>query len=324
VIRDRFYLATEDGAVRGGLLLAAFPAAFGSGAECDVLNCREPLSEAIIDAKYSFLALRLLKFMQQQGPYLFALGMGGEDRPFPRLLKSAGWTVSQVPFLFHVVCARRFLKELRLLRASPARRMLAGLAAASGMGRVAISALQFRSVIAARAPRGFAIEPVTVWGEWVDELWERCRGENSFAIRRDLRTVRALYPLENRTRGYLIRQDGQPVGWIAALSTPMRQHKYFGDLQVATLLDGVALPGAKLASIVLASRALAREGAELLVTNQSHTDWVQVFRAAGYLSASSNYILALSKLLAAQIALQPGGLARMHFTRGDSDGRIFL
>jgi hypothetical protein len=47
-------------------------------------------------------------------------------------------------------------------------------------------------------------------------------------------------------------------------------------------------------------------------------------RAAGYLSAPSNYILALSKQLAADIASQPEGLARMHFMRGDSDGRIHL
>ena len=65
-------------------LLAEFPAQFGNGTQARLLNAREPLSEGIIDSKYSLLALRLLKFMQQQGPYLFALGMGGEDRPFPR------------------------------------------------------------------------------------------------------------------------------------------------------------------------------------------------------------------------------------------------
>jgi hypothetical protein len=239
-------------------------------------------------------------------------------------LKGAGWTLYPVPFLFRVVSAGRFLRQLRLLRASTARRVLAGFAAASGTGKVAISALQFRAVTAAPAARGFAVEPVAAWGDWVDELWEQCRGECSFAVRRDLRTVRALYPLDDRTRGYRVRQGGRPVGWIAALRTPMRDHKYFGDLQVATLLDGVAIPGARLASIVLASRALAREGADLLVTNQSHSEWVQAFRSAGYLSGPSNFILALSKQLAAEINAQPGGLARVHFTRGDSDGRIHL
>jgi hypothetical protein len=324
LIRNRYYVARDEEAVRGGLLLATFPAAFDASGECDLFNCREPLSEAISDPKYAFVGLRLLKFMQQQGPYLFALGMGGEGRPFPRLLKSAGWTVFPVPFLFRVVRASRFLRELQLLRASPAKRMLAGFAAASGLGKIGISALQFRSATAAFSGRGLNVERVAAWGGWADELWEQCRGECSFAVRRDLRTVRALYPLDGRTRCYLIRRDGRPVGWVAALLTPMQGHKFFGNLQVATLLDAVALDGMKLGCIQLASRALAHHGAELLVTNQSHAAWVRAFRAAGYLSGPSNFVLAISKPLAAAINAQSGGMANVHFTRGDSDGRIHL
>ena len=147
-----------------------------------------------------------------------------------------------------------------------------------------------------------------------------CRSRCSFAVSRDLRTVRELYPLDDRERGYVLRCEGRPVGWMSARLTRMRDHKYFGDLQVATLLDSVALPGFLRGSVTLASRALAHEGAELLVTNQSHMEWVAAFQAAGYLRGPSNYILALSKQLAADIASQPGGFARMHFTRGDSDG----
>jgi hypothetical protein len=90
------------------------------------------------------------------------------------------------------------------------------------------------------------------------------------------------------------------------------------------LVDGVALPGAQRGSVTLVSRALTREGADLLVTNQSHMRWVEAFRAAGYLRGPSNYVLALSKQLAADIASQPGGAAKMHFTRGDSDGLCHL
>jgi hypothetical protein len=321
VVRERSYLAMEHEAVRGGLLLVSFPAGFGSGSEVDVLNCQAPLSEGIIDRKYTFLGVGLLKFMQQQGTRLFALGMGGEQYPFPRLLKSAGWTLAPVPFLFRVVRAGRFLRELRLLRVSRARRIVAGFAAVTGTGKAAISLLQFRGAAGAG---GLTIEPVKAWGDWVDELWERCRGDCSFAIRRNLRTVRALYPLDSRTRGYLIREAGRPAGWVAALSTPMRDDKYFGDLRVATLLDSVAIPDAMRGAVVLASRALAKEGVDLLLTNQSHSAWIEAFRAAGYRSASSNYILALSQQLAAEIAAQPGGFKRMHFTRGDGDGRIHL
>jgi len=315
------YLVREDDAVRGGFLLAAFPAEFGDGQTTTALNAREPLSQALIDPQYALLGLRILKFMEQQGPHLFALGMGSESRPFPRLLKSARWSLRQVPFLFRVVRSRRFLLQLRTLRTTPARRMLANAAAFTGAGKAGIALLQCRAAVAALSLSGLSLEPVRAWGDWVDELWEQCRRDCSFAVSRDLRNVRELYPLDDRNRGYAVRHHGRPVGWISARLSHLREHKYFGDLQVATLMDGMALAGFERGSVALASRALTREGADLLVTNQSHERWVAAFRGAGYLGGPSNYILALSKRLAADIATQPGGFARMHFTRGDSDGR---
>jgi hypothetical protein len=232
--------------------------------------------------------------------------------------------VFPVPFFFRVVNASRFLRQLRILQSSPARRAIATVAALTGAGKAGVSALQFRGLTGVPASSGLSIERVDAWGDWVDELWEKCRPGYSFAVSRDLRTVRALYPPGERIRSYLVRRGGRPEGWIAALNTPVRNHKHFGNLQVATLLDGIGLPSTVPHAIRLASRELAREGADLLVTNQSHEMWQRAFRAAGYLTSNSNYILALSQELAAGIAAQPGGLARAHFTRGDSDGRIHL
>jgi hypothetical protein len=323
-VRNRFYVVRDEDAVRGSLLLAAFPGSFGTGENADVINCREPISEAIIDSRFALIALRLLKFMEKQGPYLFALGMGGEDRPFPRLLKSAGWTLRPVPFLFRIARAGAFLRELRMLRTSPARRMLSRVAAVTGAGKLGVTALQFRSAAAALSASGLTVAPITAWEDWVDELWQQCRSDVSFGVSRDLRTVRELYPLDERVRGYCVRRDGKPVGWIAAQTTQMHDHKYFGSLRVSTLLDGIALPGDMRSVVSLVSRSLIRGGADLLVTNQSHENWLEAFRSSGYLSGPSNYILALSKGLAAGIAAQPNGLARMQFTRGDSDGRCHL
>jgi hypothetical protein len=323
-IRNHFYLVQEDDAVRGGFLLAAFPAVFGDGRDGEVLNAREPLSEALIDPKYALLGLRMHKFMERQGAHLFALGMGSESRPFPRLLKGAKWTLSQTPFLFRVVRARRALLQLQPLRTSPARRIVSAVAANTGLGKAALTLLQYRAALAAMSSNGLTIEPVQEWGGWVDDLWALYRGECSFAVSRDLKTVRELYPLDDRDRGYLVRRKGQPVAWMATRITRMRGHKQFGDLCVATVLDGVALPDAMRGAVSLVSRAMARDGADLLVTNQSHMRWVEAYRAAGYLPGPSNYILALSRQLAAEIAAQPDGASRMHFTRGDSDGRCHL
>jgi hypothetical protein len=323
-IRNRFYVVSDEEGVRGGLLLAHFPASFGDGAATDAINCREPLSEAIIDSRFALIGLRLQKFMEKQGPHLFALGMGSEERPFPRLLKSAGWTLSAVPFMFRVARARAFLRELRMLQTSSARRILGRLAAVTGAGKLGLTALQFRAAGSALSTGGFTVSRITAWDSRVEDLWQQCRGDISFGVRRDLRTVLDLYPLDDRIRGYCISRDGRPVAWMATQTTQMRDHKYFGNLRVSTLLDGISLPGAMRPSVSLVSRELVRDGADLLVTNQSHSGWVRAFRSSGFLSGPSNYILALSKPLAAAIAAQPNGPARMHFTRGDSDGRYNL
>jgi hypothetical protein len=320
LLRNDFYLVRENGAVRGGFLIASFPAEFGDGRRVVALNTREPISEALIDPRYSLLGLRMLKYMERQGSYLFALGIGGESLPFARLLKGAQWRVSPVPFLFRVVRSRRFLLQLRTLRSSAARTLGSRVAAYSGLGSVGIAILQSRTV----SPGGLSVELVERWGDWVDELWTRSRGDCSFAVSRDLRTVMELYPLADRERAYVMRQGGRVVGWMSTRLTRMRDHKHFGDLTVGTLMDGVVDAQFRRAAVALVSRALAREGAELLVTNQSHSRWVAAFRGAGYLTGPSNYILALSKQLAGEISAQAGGFDRMHFTRGDSDGRFHL
>lgn len=323
-IRNAYFLALEGQAVRGGFLLARFPASL-AGEPVEAINCREPLSEGIVDPNYSLLALRLLKDAQKHGPYLFALGMGSEQARFSRLLKAAGWTVEPVPFLFRVVRAGRFLSEMPILRNSRPKRLLARAAAFSGAGKIAISALQASSIRAAFGLRGATIERIHEWGPWADALWEDFESSCSFCVQRDRRTLEALYRLgRDRTQAFVVKRGGKPVGWVAAQNSKMSNHKHFGNLHVATILDCVAYPEAREAAVALAARALAANGADLIVTNQSYEPWVHAFRSAGFQRARSNYVLATSKALSQAIASQPGGRERMHFTRGDSDGRIHL
>jgi hypothetical protein len=324
-IRYRSYLSLEGAAVRGGFLLAEYPGSFGDGASTVVLNCREPLSEGIVDKKYMMVAVRQLKWIQKQNSYLFALGMGSEQARFSRLLRGAGWTLVPVPFMFRVIRPGRFLTEIKQLQTSPTRRLLARAVAISGTGAIGISALQFRSVGAVWSCSGFVLEPVQTWGDWADELWQGYVRRCSFAVTRDRVTLASLYRLgENNTRAFIVRRGAEIVGWVTTLDRKMSNHKYFGGLHVGTVLDAVALPIAMQPTIVLATRALKLSGVELVVTNQSHRDWVRAFKRSGYLGTHSNYILALSSQLAEHIRGQPGALDAMHFTRGDSDGRIHL
>jgi len=57
------------------------------------------------------------------------------------------------------------------------------------------------------------------------------------------------------------------VGWMSVQTTQMRDHKYFGNLRVSTLLDGMALSGVMQGTISLVSSRLVSEGEDLLVSN---------------------------------------------------------
>jgi len=323
ILNHRF-IAIEGDAARGGFLMVRFPGYFEQGGLMPVLNCREPVSEGIIDARYSMLALWMLKNIQQQGPYVFALGMGGEALPFPRLLRGAGWTLSQVPFLFHIVKPSRFLQEMQMLRNSPARQTAAFIAAYSGVGALGAAILQRRS-FGSHPGDQWKIEKITKWGAWADPIWERFRHLCSFSVSRDRETLDSLYPLDNeRTSAFLVRHRGEPVSWTVTFNRRMRHNKYFGNLQVGSILDCVGSEAAMRPTAALVTRQLTDDGAELIVTNQSHTQWIHTFTGIGFLRFRSNYILALSKDFAGAIAKVDNGAGRMHFTRGDSDGRIFL
>jgi hypothetical protein len=324
-IRHHHYVVLDEGqAIRGGFLLASFRGWFGDGDMAQAWNCREPLSEGIVDPKYTFLAIRILKYIQQQSPYIFALGMGGEQLPFPRLLRGAGWTIQPVPFLFRVFSTGRFVRELRLLQRGRMR-LLARVAAVTGMATAGVTLLQIRSLSGPLAARGCTIEKVEEWGSWADEIWQRFRGMCSFTVTRDRETLASLYPLgDGRITAYLIRRRGAVLGWAAALNTTMNNHEYFGNMRVGTILDCIAPAEGIRASVALTTRTLAQQGADLVVTNQSHGEIVKAFRQTGFTGARSNYILAMSKGLSKAVSKQPAGKDRMHFTRGDSDGRIHL
>jgi hypothetical protein len=319
LIRRENYVALDGDTVRGGFLLVRYPGVWRHGESGTVLNWRDPISEG------STVALHILRHVLRENPYVFCMGMGGIQSRFAQFLKGAGWNVSLVPFMFHVVRVPRFLQELRMLQASRGRRVAARLAAFSGTGKLGLTLLQARSLGGMLARRGFELEPVREWGPWADDLWERFRGLCSFAVERNRAGMQALYPLgDGRTNAYLVRRAGQPVGCIAALNTAMSNHKFFGNLRVATILDCIADADAMRATVALATQALARDGADLIVTNQQHNLWVRSFRQMGYLSSASNYVLALSKPLAAVVGQENQGFERIHFTRGDGDGRMHL
>jgi hypothetical protein len=321
LIQARHYLAVDGHHVRGGYLLFSFPA-FLNGAETLVANIQSPLSESIADKRYAPLPMQMVRQFLRHNPLCFCAGMGEATNALPRLLRAAGWSVEAVPFLFRVHRAARFLSQLPALRSPWWKRIGARAAAWSGAGALGRIWLHRRRV---PRPSGLTLVREQAWGSWADSVWQAFQAQVRFAVRRDAAVLAEMYPpADPRLRIYRVTSGANTAGWATALLTPMHAHPHFGNLRVATILDGAALPEAFFRVAALADEALAREGADLVITNQSLLRWREAFALAGFRAGPSNYQFACSPRLAASLSKCPVADGLVHITRGDGDGRIHL
>ena len=314
IFQEIFVAVGEDG-VHGGYIIKTQDFAL-AGERRSIGYYHLPLSEGIVDKAYSLVGSQLLVDALRRQPVMYALGMGGFDRPLPRMLQGIGWKLHAVPFYFRVVRAGRFLRNIQPLRRSIGRRLAADAAAFSGIGAVGLRLLQRRS----SAPH-LDHEIVQEFGPWADGIWQRANAEYAMVGSRDAATLNILYPAES-ARFTKIRVGDR--GWAVLLDTQMRGHKYFGAMRLGTIADCFASPADAPAIIRAATQVLESRRVDLIVSNQSHTAWSDALLVNGYRPGPTNFIFAASKKLAALLDPWDVTVKRVHLTRGDGDGPIHL
>lgn len=313
------FVALENGVIRGGYLLKRQDFLL-SGEILSVGYYHSAVSEGVIDRKYAMIGVQLLMDALRREPLLFVLGMGGLDRPLPRMLTAMGWKLHVVPFQFHVKRGARFLRQIRPLRQSVVRRFCLDAAALTGIGPLGIRLLQTSRV---RPAGGVSLEPVESFGDWADVVWQKCVPRYPFIAVRDRVTLQRLYPGKPFVR-WAARKGAETVGWVVALDTPMRDNAYFGDLRLGSLVDFLALPEVAPGVLQAARRAIAGRGVDLAVCNQGHGAWVSALRGAGFLDGPSNFVFGASKALQQKLDEAHAGPDALFLTRGDGDGPIHL
>ena len=316
-IDKRQFIVADEGVVRGGYMLQK-QEFLVDGRPVVIGNIQMPITEGVIDKKFSALGGLLVREITRVCPLLFALGMGGRQNSFPRLLRAMGWTLLDVPFFFHVNHPNRFLRNIGPLRTSSLRRVAAALAAGTGAGWAGIRLIQAR--MSGSMP-AHSVEPIADFGPWTDELWNQCQGSSFFCGVRSRAALEHFYPADQtRYLRYRMTADGAVVGWVVLVDTQMRDHPYFGNLRVGTIVDGTALPEHTAAVVRSAARTLEQRGADLTICNHSDATWIAALRRAGFLSGPSNYVFAMSKELAKLLQPLPENLPRMFLNRGDGEG----
>lgn len=321
-VYEEYYLSVQGETVRGGFILKHQHFSF-HGEIRPLGFFHWPVSEGMVNRKYAWVALQMLRSALEMQPLLYGLGMGRDDAgPLTGILRRLGWTIYWVPFYFRVQHPQRFFEQLCALRTTPLRRLAMDLAAKSRAG-AAVKLLQWTRQ--RKAPARIHVESVEHFGRWADELWNRCRVRFAMIGARDQNTLNALYPPGmSRFLRFKIARGPKIIGWVVGLDTSMNSNPYFGNLRVGSIVDCLAAPEDAGAVIRAAADALDRRGVDLVVSNQSYQAWCAALKQAGFLPGPSNFPFAASRELAKLLAALGVSNKGMHMTRGDGDGPIHL
>ncbi len=159
------------------------------------------------------------------------------------------------------------------------------------------------------------------YGSWADEIWEAAKSDCSLVAVRSSEILNILYPASDpRWIRLKVEHQGRVVGWAVALNVPMQDHNYFGNMRLGSLVDCLALPGKEELVMSATIDHLRRSGADMMVTNQAHHRWRAAAQSQGLCQATSNFIVALSKPVAAMLEPFEEQKERVHMTRGDGSG----
>jgi hypothetical protein len=321
--QEMYVAVDEHGEARGGVWLHEHEFALrGSVFRAGWL--KYPVAESLIDRDYSGVPGALILTAMRRQPDLMALGMGNRSAPLAQLLASIGWTIIDVPFHVAAVRAARVVRHLPQIRRSPVLKKWATVVAYSGLPALATAPLNaLRYAHSRPLLGGVAIEPVTEFGPWTDEIWKSSLHKYGFVARRDAAKLNQFYPqsFPGLTRLRVTRR-GADIGWICTtLAEPSSQAAFreFGELRVGLLADGFGDPSDAPALLAAGMHNLIDQNADLIVTNQMHRAWRAPLRSFGFLPRGTNFLFGISKKMSQKIAPEMAA-GDLFVNRGDCDG----
>lgn len=327
-VYERLFVGLENGVMRGGYVLK-FQDFFMNGDKKVIIDLRLPISEGIVNPKYTMMGVLVLKDAIKRFPLQYVLGMGGWQQPITKLVKASKWCLKEVPFYFRIFHPYAFLRKNAFLRKSFKKRFLLDILAYTGLGFVGIhSVFAFKKIqynTTLNKNQNYEYEELTEWGDWVDEIWEEGSRNYVLSAVRNREMLEILYPLSNpRFRMLCITRNGKKIGWAVVLVTSMKNHKQFGSLRVGTLVDCFAIPNEETCVADCVTNFIQKENADIAITNQFHQSWVQAMVVNGYLQGPSNFIFGVSPEMVKLLTPLETTNHQIHMNRGDGDGPIHL
>jgi hypothetical protein len=196
-----------------------------------------------VSSGFGAVGLLLLKDAFGRSPLLFGLGMGGIERPLPKLFRVPGVRMCELPFLFQVAPAR-FFGDASALQGKRYLRVRSRVAAVTGVGSQAFRIMNGTRRRHAMSRRNLRVERTADFGAAADEVWESAMAKYSCISIRDRETLNYLYPVRDpRYHRLVVYEERELRGWALVTDSRMQDHNHFGDLRVGAIAKCLACPG---------------------------------------------------------------------------------
>ncbi len=311
-LRHDYYLATENGHVRGGYLLTSHEVLV-DGMPHMAGETPEMSSEVVLDRKYNLLVVRLVRHALGRQPLLLQPQAGPQ---LQRVFQAMGWRLVEVPLYLKVRNGFRFALLTPPLRKTRARAALMNAVAWSGAGWVGARLLH--GLLGWRTWRrhDVDVEVFDEFGGWADELWKSSKAHYSFIAARDSRTLNTLYA--DSRGGFLklkVSRRGRLLGWAVLSDGVMPDNRYTGVMRVGIIRDGLAAPADAAEVVRAVSAVLERRAVDVIVSNQSHPAWCDGLSRSGFVRGPSNYVTAFSPKMTARVEAVDPEFQYIHLNR---------
>lgn len=327
---EYFLAKDESGEVRGGYIFRNQEFNIKTNI-VEIVFLKLPLSEAVIDNKYSLVGPMIIQDLQARNRHVFALGMGGFQYALPKILKKIGWYMYLVPFYFYISNPKKFLSDfeyINKLKTTLSKRILFNTVKKTRLLDLFVAGLNLvsalRRLLLVNNYRNIRQECVTEFSSFADEIWEANKNYYSFVGKRDSTILNKLYPKEiSKFHRIKISKNEKCIGWTVVICTKMNNDQYFGNLNVGTIVDSFSNP--EYADILIneSTRFLKEQNADLIISNNSNLKYGKAFIKCGFLKGPSNFILALSKGFK-DFFDKEVDFGNSFIMRGDGDGPINL
>jgi hypothetical protein len=316
----RMIIAEDGQEVRAAMMLCHHNI-FINGMKRDFCWTKMPLSEGIVNLKYSLAIVQLIKRALDYQPFMMGVGAGNTTSEGHRFFATLKWRRQPVPFFFYPVNVSKVLRGLRYLKNNSMLRCGTLLGAYSGLGAAVSGLLSLRRKIAISLSD---CEDSVVEGfdEWANHIFYNSLSDYPVAIRSDATSLNIVYPPNDQRYIRLkVKRKGAKteIGWIVVASKQMSDNHYFGDLKVGTLVDGFGRSEDTTALVAAGLNHLAEIGVDIIVANFSHAAWVKACRRSGMLNGPSNFHIFVSPK-GGPVLESPCPLHQIHLARGHSDG----